>query len=247
MKKYKLGESKDFNGKTLYRVVALISFGSVSAGDVGGWIEKESNLSHYNNAWVSDNAQVSGDAWVVDNAQVSGNAWVLGDARVSGDALVSGNAQVLDNSRVSGDAQVSDNAWVSGDARVSGNAWVLGKSRVSDNAQVLGNSRVSGNAQVLDNSRVSGDARVSGNAWVLGDARVSGNAQVSKLAQTLRTKKYHITISDTHVQIDCKCYTFGEWENFDNDTISEMDDGALKWWKMYKPIIFSIIKAEDKM
>ena len=44
-------------------------------GDLGGYIEKEDNLS--GDAWVSGNAQVSGDA------QVSGNAQVSGDAKVS--------------------------------------------------------------------------------------------------------------------------------------------------------------------
>ena len=76
-------------------------------GDLGGYIEKEDNLS--GDAWVYGNAQVCGDA------KMSGNAWVSGDAQVYGDAQVSGNAWV------SGDAKVSGNAQVSGDAKVSNN------------------------------------------------------------------------------------------------------------------------------
>ena len=64
-------------GRTLYRIRALLSFGAVKAGDLGGFVEKEANLSR-----VSGNAQVSG------NARVYGNAWVYGDARVSGNARV---------------------------------------------------------------------------------------------------------------------------------------------------------------
>ena len=42
MKKYELtDETKEFNGKTLYRIRALIDFGLVKTGDLGGWIEKE--------------------------------------------------------------------------------------------------------------------------------------------------------------------------------------------------------------
>ena len=39
-KKYKLGESKEFYGRTFYRVVALVAIPSVgvSAGDIGGWV-----------------------------------------------------------------------------------------------------------------------------------------------------------------------------------------------------------------
>jgi alkylated DNA nucleotide flippase Atl1 len=107
-------ETKLWLGKTLYRVRALISFGSVNAGDTGGWIEKKDNLRQDGNAWVSGNARVYG------NAQVSGDAWVSGNAQVSGDAWVSGNAQV------SGDARVSGDAWVSGNARsIQADLWMV--------------------------------------------------------------------------------------------------------------------------
>lgn len=66
MKKYEFtGETKMLGGITLRRIRALISFGSVTAGDVGGWIESEKNLSHASNAWVSGNARVYGAADVL--------------------------------------------------------------------------------------------------------------------------------------------------------------------------------------
>ena len=81
MKKFELtAESKNFAGKKLFRIKALLSFGNVKEGELGGFVEKEENLSDNGDAWVSGNARVSGDA------EVSGNAWVYGDARVSGDA-----------------------------------------------------------------------------------------------------------------------------------------------------------------
>ena len=87
MKKFKLTSEfiVDISGVKLFRIKALIEFGNVKAGDLGGYIEKEKNLSHMGNAWVSGNAQVSGNAWVFGDAQVFGNAQVFGDARVSGD------------------------------------------------------------------------------------------------------------------------------------------------------------------
>ena len=95
MKKYELtSETKVFLGKTLYRIKALVQFGNVNAGDLGGWIEKEENLSQSGNAWVYGDARVSG------NAEVSGNARVSGDARVYGDAEVYGNARVYGNAEV---------------------------------------------------------------------------------------------------------------------------------------------------
>lgn len=87
MKKYELTtDSITAFGVKLFRIKALISFGNVESGELGGYIEKEENLSHNGNAWVFDNAWVYGDAWVSGNAQVYGDAWVYGNAQVSCDA-----------------------------------------------------------------------------------------------------------------------------------------------------------------
>lgn len=77
-KKYELlvDDTITFFGWKLFRIKALISFGSVEAGELGGYVAKEGNLSHEGNAWVSDNA------WVYGDARVYGDAEVCGDARV---------------------------------------------------------------------------------------------------------------------------------------------------------------------
>lgn len=87
MKKFEFtGETKTislfFRTATLHRIRAVAEFGLVKIGDLGGWIEKEENLSHEGNAWVWGNAKVFGDAKVCDNAEVWGNANVLGNAKV---------------------------------------------------------------------------------------------------------------------------------------------------------------------
>ena len=75
--KYKLTERYiERLGVKLFQIQALVAFGTVVAGELGGYIQSEECLSHYGNAWVSGNARVSG------NAQVSGDAQVYGDARV---------------------------------------------------------------------------------------------------------------------------------------------------------------------
>ena len=81
MKKYELtGECKVYFGVTLRRIKSLIDFSDVKKGELGGFIEKEENLSHENNAWVYGNARVSGNARVYGDAWVSSDAWVYGDA-----------------------------------------------------------------------------------------------------------------------------------------------------------------------
>ena len=83
-KKYELllDKSIEVAGRKLYRIRALISFGIVTAGDEGGYIEKEDNLSSSGDAWVSGNAWVYGDAQVYGDARVYGNAWVYGNAQI---------------------------------------------------------------------------------------------------------------------------------------------------------------------
>jgi len=78
----------------MFRIEALISFGAVSRGEIGGLISSEKNLSIYGNAWVSGDASVSGNASVSGDASIYGNAWVYGDASISGDAWVYDDARV---------------------------------------------------------------------------------------------------------------------------------------------------------
>lgn len=82
MKKFELTTETKINifGKKLFRIKALISFGPISAGEKGGWVEKEENLSQSGNTEVFGNAEVSGNAYVSGNTEVSGNACVCDNA-----------------------------------------------------------------------------------------------------------------------------------------------------------------------
>ena len=138
MKKYEFtGEIKtDIFGRTIHRIKALIEikfpWATVEVGALGGWIEKEDNLSHDGNAWVYGDAEVFGNARVYDdaevygNAEVSGNTWVYGNVEVCGNARVYGNAEVFGNAKVFGNTRVYGDAEVYGDVEVSGNATVSG-------------------------------------------------------------------------------------------------------------------------
>ena len=87
----------------------------------------------------------------------------------------------------------------------------------------------------------------SGNAWVYDNARVYGNAKAAKLCITVRTSKYYCTITDEHLAIGCKNYTFSEWENFTEEEIRKMDTNAWECWTQWKPILFEILKVENKV
>ena len=106
MKKYELTEEKKvFLGTTLYRIRALKDFelldGTIiHAGDLGGWVEKEDNLSQEDSARVFDKAQVCDKARVSDKARIFGNARVSGNVWVFGDVWVCGEAEVYSTTHV---------------------------------------------------------------------------------------------------------------------------------------------------
>ena len=112
-KKYEFtGETKEHYGITLRQIRLLIDLPYFKKGSIGGWIEKEFNLAHEGNCWVSGNSRVYGNSRVFGNSMVSENSKVYGDSRVFG------NSRVFENSCVSG------NSLVSGNSRVSGNSIV---------------------------------------------------------------------------------------------------------------------------
>ncbi|WP_422836914.1 hypothetical protein [Aggregatibacter actinomycetemcomitans] len=101
-KKYELTDEyiEHWSGKKLYRIKALITFGVVIAGQIGGYVESERNLDQSGNAWVYGNAQVYGNARVYGDAEVSSNARVYGDAEVYGNAVVRSCAVISDRKMI---------------------------------------------------------------------------------------------------------------------------------------------------
>ena len=126
------GETYNLNGHILHRIRRL------SDGELGGWIEKEENLSQEGNCWVGVfarvywDAKVSGDAQVYGYAEVSYNAKICDSAEVYGHASVYGNAIVGDNAKVYQYARVN-NAQVSGNAKIYGTAKIFDESIVDVN------------------------------------------------------------------------------------------------------------------
>ena len=195
MKKYELTNETITidNGKILYRIRALIDIEAIGVkiGDLGGYIEKEENLSHCGNAWIYDDAMVYDNAIVYDNAMVCDNTEVYSNAEVYGTSVIGGNVDIFGNARIFGNAWIYDNARVYGNAMVCGNSEVCGNAKVHGtsmicgNVDIFGNARIFGNAKVHGNAWIYGDALVYDNTWVCGDARVCGDAEINKVTHVL--------------------------------------------------------------
>ena len=221
MKKYELTtNTKMCFGRKLYQIKALKDFGDVKAGDLGGYIEKEENLSQ------------DGIAWVFGNAYVYGNARVYDDAYVYGNTLISGNAQVFGNAYVYDNAQVFGNACICGDAKVFGNACVYDNAEVFDNAQVFGDAKVFGNTCVFDYACVYGNACVYDTTWIHCDAQISSNADYICF-KGFGSKNRNTTMFRTKngdVYVSCGCFT-GSLRAF-TDKVKETH-GNTKYAKEY--------------
>ena len=97
-KKYELtDETKGWCGHTLHRIRAIKDFGTVKAGELGGWIESGHNLSQDGDCWIYDNATVYDNAIISDDATACDNAAVCEYATVGGHAAVCGCAAVCDD------------------------------------------------------------------------------------------------------------------------------------------------------
>lgn len=124
-KKYELtNETKEWCGYTLHRIRALKDFGTVKAGELGGWVESEHNLSQDGDRWIYEDARVFDGARVFGGATVRDNATVCGRARVGENAEVYGNATVCGHARVGGNAEVYGGATVYGNATICGDATI---------------------------------------------------------------------------------------------------------------------------
>lgn len=185
------GETRKYCEHTLYRIRRI------SDGLIGGWIEKEENLSHEGNCFVYNDALVFGDARVSGNAQVLGNAEISGSAAVYGNAKVSERARIYGYARVSGNAEILESAWIYGYARVFGDA------QVSECARVYGDARVFGYAQV------------SGYAWIFGAARVFAGSitQTEDIVYVAGICEHGITITNRkYVAIGRQYHTYAEFK-----------------------------------
>lgn len=203
----------NYSAEIYNRIKAVKDFSNIKFGTLGGYIEKESNLSQTGNAWVGCDstgcALVSGNAQVYDNALVTGGGRKSsydsygGSTYVRGNAKIYGNAKVLNGSTVSG-GKIYGNAVLNGTTIYPGESYVgsYPASVNGDTTQVYGNAKIYaggrvGGGKVYEDAVIAGGKGrydhetsgsstygiVHGKAKVLGAARVSGNAEIYENAK----------------------------------------------------------------
>lgn len=180
------------DGVTLHRIRALKDFSDVKAGDLGGWIERESNLSQTGSCWVYDDAMVYGTASVKDNARVESNVEIRGNAHVCGNtrvccAEVYGSAIICDSASLVGNAEVYGSAIIGGKALISGYAVIHGC------AKVLGESIISGCTIIKDQAFVC-DTSIGGDASIGSDAIICSGYDYLSATSIIKGQRLATTI-----------------------------------------------------
>ena len=97
----------------LRRIRALRDIGDeVKAGDLGGFVESETNLSFEqgDDAWIFNDAIVAGEAVADKNSVLRGDALACGCAYVSNGSVMSGRSRAEDDAYLSGATMLDDDS-----------------------------------------------------------------------------------------------------------------------------------------
>lgn len=97
--KFRLTEDKQrmIDGTDVYRIEALQDFNDVKVGDLGGFLEREDNLSF----------EEGDNSWVYDDSVVYGDSVIEADSIIYKDGMIK-DSHVLNGSRVAYDSTVED-------------------------------------------------------------------------------------------------------------------------------------------
>ena len=148
----------------LHRIRALRDIGEqVKAGDLGGFVESESNLSF----------EAGDEAWIFDDAICAGDGYVDKGSCLRERAVVCGNAYVSWGTEMSGDSRAEDDAYIRGArlsryARASANSMILQSPTTKVSPILTGNCAVYG--------KVMGDVMLAGSVVVISDETISNDS-----------------------------------------------------------------------
>ena len=148
----------------LHRIRALRDIGSeIKAGDLGGFVEGESNLSF----------ETGDNAWIFDDAIAAGEGCVDKGSVLRERAIVCGCAYASHGTEMSGDSRAEDDAYIRG-ARLSRCARVSGSGMVLQSPTTKAAPILTGSCSVY--GKVMGDVMLAGSVVVISDETISNDS-----------------------------------------------------------------------
>ena len=240
-KKYEITEKTFVNpqGTTLHRIRAIKTFDTilktVKEGDLGGWIEEESNLSQEGNCWIFDNGSVYGKSMLLENALVGDRVKVSNKSIIRGTALIVEHA-LVDNSIIESDSLINNKASVC-------NSYIR-SAFITDKAMVIG-------AIVDGKTRL--DLGYSEGITILGNACISKHGIISWNDDYLYLNglTFYQSSDPSHISVSNKsgqCYDISQYPN----EITPLDENTTVLFKKARQHfqnrgLFAIIQSDDDM
>lgn len=171
-KKYELTDNTIiYKGVVLHQIRALQNFNNVKAGDLGGFIEKESNLSQKGICWVYDSAKVYGGVKLMGTSVVSDEAVVTGTASIKA-CVIEDNSMFNASGDVEGVLLMYDDSYLSGDVNIMGNL------TMTDSSSIRGSIDCAGKIVMTDSSSIKDTLNCSGTLSMSDDSSMSGSSSI---------------------------------------------------------------------
>ncbi len=178
--KYEITDIRHWQYPFLYRIRALRDIGDkVKAGDLGGFMESEQNLSYEqgDEAWLFDDAiccneaRVDGNSILKDNAEASGKAYITGGSILSCTVQAADKAQIC-GAKLSFGCRALENCVIAS-SRKTGRAPMMGGDIIVYGT-VIGDVRISGKMVLMENERIYNSSKdaliiVSGHRSIIPD------------------------------------------------------------------------------
>lgn len=142
-RKYEITEIEHPQYPWLHRIRALCPLrGDVEPGELGGYVQTESNLDQQGDCWLY------GDSIAMEDARVAGDAALKDRAAAMGRSMVTGISVCQDQTLICDDAIVRD-SWLSGSCVVGGNAHIHPHPQTDISPKICGHAKVYGEVSGL--------------------------------------------------------------------------------------------------
>ena len=122
----------EWQGRLLHRIRALRDFGDVKKDDIGGYVEKEKNLSQCGNCWIYNNAKA------MDNSLVHGNSKMFDESEIHKSSIMFDNSEMHDYSVMYNNSKMYDNSVMYDNSRMYCNSRMFYNSALNNEAELYG-------------------------------------------------------------------------------------------------------------
>ena len=138
-KKYELSDiTMEFEGRTLYRIRALKNFSDVKAGDLGGWVETEYNLSQEGNCWIYNEAKCMDNSKICDNSTMHDYSEMYDYSIMRGDSEMYGHSEMFGYSEMYDYSIMHDNTIMYDYSEMHDHSRMYGDSILKDEEKLYG-------------------------------------------------------------------------------------------------------------